>query len=113
MADVEVQLRLRPEKRNRPSTTLDVDVGDRLLFKLRDLNAGQRLEFELRAAPALERVIDRIAHLASLTNQEVEHALIESRQDVDALEAERQRRLQCPDCGVHRANGHALGCPAV
>lgn len=111
MADT--QLRLRPEKRNRPSTTIDVDAGDRLLAKLRDLNVGQRLEFALRVPTALERVLDRIAHLGTLSNQEVEHALIESRQDVDALEAERQRRLQCPACGFHQANGHALGCPAV
>jgi hypothetical protein len=113
MGDVDVQLRLRPEKRNRPSTIVDVDVGDRLLGKHRGLNVGQRLEFALRAPAALERVIDRIAHLDSLTNQEVEHALIESRQDVADLEALRARRTQCATCGTHQANGHTLGCPAA
>jgi hypothetical protein len=107
------QLRLRPEKRNRPSTKLDVDCPDRLLFKIRDLNLSQRLELALRAPAALERVVDRIAHVGSLSHQEIEHAYVEARDDLAALDAERTRRRQCPNCGCANGNGHLMGCPAA
>jgi hypothetical protein len=104
------QLRLRPEKRNRPSTLLDIEASDRLLFKIRDLNAGQQLELRMRAADALERAVDQLAHLGELSNQEIAHRYAQTRADLDALAAERERRRQCGECGTHQASGHTLDC---
>ena len=101
-------MRLRP--RQGPGIYLDIDVENRLAAKIRALTPSQRLALSMRAPAELERVVDGLAHLAELTPFELQQRFTHARRDVEALAAERRRRGQCESCGVHRDQGHVLGC---
>lgn len=88
-------------------------MAPELLERFRALDDGERMELQLRAPGALAELIDRIGYLADLPTYELRHRATDFERDLNRaklLLAERHDAERCPECRVHRSNGHTFGC---
>jgi hypothetical protein len=107
------QLRLTAEGTGAEPVILTVDVSHDQLERLRALKPTERMEFEVRAPAALAELVDRIGYLNGLRTFELRHRVTDLERDLNRARralAERYDAERCPECRVHRVNGHLFGC---
>lgn len=107
------QLRLTAEGTGAEPVVLSVEVLPEQLERFRALRYGERFEFEVRAPGVLAELVDRIGYLDGLKTYELRHLATDLQRDLNRVKkllAERLDAERCPECHVHRANGHTFGC---
>jgi hypothetical protein len=107
------QLRLTSHGDAVEPLVLSFEVSDQLLTRLRDLGVAGQLELSVRAPAALADLVARIAYVQELGDTELRQRAMDTERELHHLRREQARRgdeRRCPECKVHRENGHLITC---